>query len=264
MSNCSSSSRKAIKHVARAPHQLEVISEVISVMSKSFLVESLLMTDGVRDACCSNNSKHLQCVSDAVADITSSHILTSRNEELKEGLTNRNKLLNSATTHAVADPEVIRQFAHEQQCHRPASYHSRFTTLLSHCRHPHVNVAVDEYVQLQTLAAIMHTSLLCDGSAQHMMNARCLAATHQRHHMHNVPQAIKLAAAAAGVIPFGRLRLADYQHHHDQHHHHEHQSRADVTSTTQSRADEGRYRDEFVSHDVMSGETSTLTLTVMP
>jgi len=221
------------------------------------------MTDGVRDACCSNNSKHLQCVSDAVADITSSHILTSRNEELKEGLTNRNKLLNSATTHAVANPEVIRQFAHEQQCHRPASYHSRFTTLLSHCRHPHVNVAVDEYVQLQTLAAIMHTSLLCDGSAQHMMNARCLSA-YRRHHMYNVPQTIKLAAAAAGVIPFGRLRLADYQHHHDQHHHHEHQSRADVTSTTQSRADEGRYRDEFVSHDVMSGETSTLTLTVMP
>jgi len=214
------------------------------------------MTDAVEDACCSNSSKHpSQCVSDAVADITANHSLTSRNEELKESLTHRNEPLNAASTHAVADAEVIRQCSQEHQRHRLASYHSRFTTLLSHCRPPHVSAAVDEYVQLQTLAAIMHTSLPCDGSANQMMNAAgCLAATHQRHHMYNLPQTMKLtaAAAAAGLIPFGRLQLADYQHNERQHHHHQHQSRADVTSTTQSRDDDRRYHDDVV----MSGETS--------
>jgi len=214
------------------------------------------MTDGVKDACCSSSVTHSQRVSDSAADITTNHLLTPRTEELKESLTNRNKLLNVASTDVAADAEMIQQFAHERQRHTPASHHSRSTTMLSHCRPPHFTAAVGAYIQLQTLAAIMRTSLPCDSSARQMMTAECLAVTHQRRsHMYNMLQTMKLAEPAAHVVQFRRQQHNNHQYHH-QHHQHQHQSRADMTSTTQSLPDDRRYSDELTSHDVMPGQTA--------
>jgi len=234
-------------------------------MSRSFLVESLLVTDDVRNAnsSSSSSSKHSQYMSDTVVDITDNQLSTRRNRKLNESLTHRNKLLN-ASKHALAGSQTMMRFDHQRQYHRSAAHHSSSASLPNHCVYfqpMKVAAAVDAYVQLQTLAASMRASRGCRGSMGEMTSAGCLADTHQRRrHMNHVPQLLKLAATS--FIPCCR-QLANYYHNYSQQQQQQ-QSSADMhhscltsvfTSTSQSKQNDAGYCGEFSRYNVMSTQT---------
>ena len=235
-------------------------------MSTSFLVESLLTTDGVKDARCSSSSssiisKHSQYTSDAVPDFTVNHLSTPRNHKLNDSLTHKHQLLNAA-----ASSQMTQQFCRPLQCHRLAPYDSRWTALLSqyvHYRPPQVTAAVDAYVQLQTLAAVVFASSPCTGSARQTTREGCSAVTHQRRRrINNVPPSLKLAAT--GLVPHYRQQPANfYRNQHSIIHHQQQQqqqqSRAElhqscVTSISAPTLSEPS-DNEFTRHRVTAGQT---------
>jgi len=172
----SSSSRDVITCVIT-----DVSSGVISIMSTSFLVESLLA---------SNDDSSRQ--SQQVSDITDSQLLTRPHHRLNYSTT-RNNNLNAATTcHVLAGGS--RRFDDDRQYLKLMSeYHSSCKSLLNHrvsFQPPQVAAVVDAYIQLQTLTAAMRCNAETTGGG-------CSSDTHQRRrHVNNVPQSLKLTATS--------------------------------------------------------------------
>ena len=193
-------------------------------------------------------------MSDAVANHLN-HLSTARNE-VKESWAHRNKVLNAATRNVPVGSRMMHQFDHPRQYHRLAPYHSLPSALLSRCVHyQRAQVAVDSYVQMQRLAAIIRASSPCTDSVRQMMNREhlALAVTHQRRHcIYNVGQSLKLAAT--DLTPC-------WQHHHNQHNQQQQQQsvagvrQSCLTSTTQSESNDRRHGNEFTGHQVTSGQT---------
>jgi len=217
-------------------------------MSKSFLVESLLMTDDVKNA--SVRSRHSQHMSDAVVDVTVNQLPTRRSNKLNEPSTHRNKPLN-ATTHVPARSRIMQQFDYRWLYHRPATYRHCSTSLLNHYVYLHpvqvAAAAADVDVQLQTLAAAMLVSAQCNGS----VCEGCLVDTHQRRrHTNSVHPSLNLATTS--YVPCCQ-QLANY-HHNDSQLQQQNQTYLRDSCLTSS-APQSEQDDKLTQHDIMVAQT---------
>ena len=204
-------------------HQLTPVASVVArVMSKSFLVESLLTTDDIKDAC-SSSSRNSQYVTDIVSNAAVKRPL---NRNCDEGATHRTRLPNGASSHVQACSQMPPQlFDHRQPLYQTLMSHdSRTTALLTYWLHhqPPPQVAVADayaYVQVQSLAAALRRPTSeRRGGGMAAMSAGCSADTHQRrrHVGNNEPQPLKLAAAGHSEY---HQQLADCNSQYKEHHH---------------------------------------------
>ena len=180
-------------------------------MSRSFLVESLLITDDVKRDCSADSSS----IGTSVADITVSHLATPYNHLRLTESFRRNKPLTAA---AIQCRVLETPSPHHQllQYHRPAPCDSRSRALLNYSVH-YQQPQVVANIQLQRLAAAMRTSPM---SSEATTSARWSVDTHQRRrHSHDVYESLRLAVF--GVVPVNYL----HRSHHD---HTEQRNRADL------------------------------------
>lgn len=165
-------------------------------MSRSFLIESLLMKDACRRNC---SSKH-SVLSDATVTVTQSTTnVGPQNDKLNAGMTSRNTLLNAvADRHTVANCQMM-----QHHCSQTA---------------PELAAAVDVY--LQSLTSMMHT--VPPPSVRQMMTGGCLTDTHRRlRSVYDVPQSLKLTLLCRQQLR--NHHNHDHLRHHHQHHTHHHQ-----------------------------------------
>ena len=210
---CAKLATAAVAVTSLAASSGDVSSRVMSVMSRSFLVESLLMTDDVKHirdnnrSSSSSSSIGLYSQRTSVADVTVNHLATPYSQLKLTESTCRNEPRNATAIRCCVPvgSEMPLQYDRQLQYHRLAPCGSCCSALLDHCvRYQSPSQVVVADVQLRRLAAAVHTSAMCTAATT---NGQC--SMFNTRNSNNVCQSLKLAGLTSAIF-------------HDRHRDHDH------------------------------------------